>query len=86
MAVTLSRAGHRSAGWTRQLHQLFVLQCQNCGISLCKKCAKGSLCLDCYSALPDDMQKKYNRQLKTPIIIVSVILLAIFIPLTYFVW
>ncbi|QEE15819.1 hypothetical protein DSAG12_01646 [Promethearchaeum syntrophicum] len=62
-------------------HQLFVLQCQNCGKSLCKKCAKGSLCLDCYNALPDDLQKNYNRQLKTPIIIISVILLAIFIPL-----
>ena len=67
-------------------HQLFVLQCQSCGISLCKKCAKGSLCLDCYNSLPVEMQKKYSQQLKTPIIVGSVILLVIFIPMTYYLW
>lgn len=62
-------------------HQLFVLQCQSCGIQLCKKCAKGSLCIDCFNSLPDEMQKKYSRQLKTPIIILSIVLLVIIVPL-----
>ena len=62
-------------------HQLFVLQCQSCGIQLCKKCAKGSLCLDCFNSLPDEMQKKYHKQLITPIIILSVVLLIIAIPI-----
>ncbi len=65
-------------------HQLFVLQCQSCGIQLCKKCAKGSLCLDCFTSLPDEMQKKYSRQLITPIIILISVLLAIAIPLALF--
>lgn len=65
-------------------HQLFVLQCQSCGIQLCKKCAKGSLCLDCFNSLPDEMQKKYSRQLKAPIIILSIVLLVIAVPLAIF--
>lgn len=65
-------------------HQLFVLQCQSCGIQLCKKCAKGSLCLDCFNSLPDEMQKKYSRQLKTPIIILTIVLLVISVPLALF--
>lgn len=62
-------------------HQLFVLKCQNCGFSLCKKCAKGSLCLNCYNSLPEELQKKYSRQLNTPKIIIIIILLAIFTPI-----
>ncbi len=66
-------------------HQLFVLQCQSCGIQLCKKCAKGSLCLDCFNSLPDEMQKKYHKQLTTPIIILSVVLFIIAIPIGIFI-
>jgi len=48
---------------------------------MCKKCAKGGFCLDCYKSLPYDMQKKYSRQLKMPIIILSVALFVIAVPM-----
>ena len=65
-------------------HQLFVLQCQSCGLAMCKKCAKGSFCLECFNSLPEELQKKYKKQLALPKIIVSTILLAIAIPLGIF--
>lgn len=58
-------------------HQLFVLTCQSCGIPICKECSKGSLCLQCYNSLPEELQKKYCHQLDKPKKKLKIILLVL---------
>jgi len=58
-------------------HQLFVLTCQSCGLTMCKECSKGSLCLKCYNFLPDGLQKKYSHQLAKPKKKIKIILLVL---------
>ena len=65
-------------------HQLFVLQCQSCGVPMCKNCSKGALCFRCFNSLPQQLQEKYHKQLNSPKIILGIILGAIAIPMGIF--